>query len=120
MLEVAFRNSNVVARKDRNRYIESVSLIHTGAGSAQVDLVLVGSVSEPAGARDRVHHRQSKTVRILAALLDLAENVVRAILCYLDVHARIAHDSLRKCGCDRSFELRRRRACGLDVACKRD
>src|SRR5437879_869749 len=104
MLEEAFRNSNVVARKDRNRCIESVGLFNVGAGSSQVDLVLVGSVSESAGARDRVHHRQSKTVRILAALLDLAENVVWAILCYLDVHARIAHDSLCKCGCDQSFE----------------
>src|SRR6266404_2395615 len=56
------------------------------------------------------------TIRIFAALLHFAKDVIRAILCDLDVHARITHDSLCKCGCDRFFELLRCRARSLYMA----
>ena len=58
-LEVAFRNSNIVARKDRNGCIERVCLFGTAAGSSQKNFVLVGAIRESTGTRDRVHHRET-------------------------------------------------------------
>src|ERR1700737_1652303 len=55
-LEVALRNADVVAGKNRNGGIESMGFFHAGTRSAQIDLVLVGAVGKPAGARDGIHH----------------------------------------------------------------
>src|SRR5215207_1262655 len=77
-LEVAFRNPNVVARINRNRSIERQDLFCTGACAAQIDLVLVGAIRESAGACDRVQDRQPIAIRVFAALLEFAENVIRA------------------------------------------
>src|SRR5258708_40125701 len=56
ILEVALRNADVVAGKNRNGCIESMDFFNAGTRSAQIDLVLVGAVGKPAGARDGIHH----------------------------------------------------------------
>src|SRR5215208_3872580 len=56
------------------------------------------------------------TIRVFAALLDFAKDVIWTILRDLYVHARITHDSLCKRGCDRFFELPRGGTRGLDMA----
>src|SRR6202022_4980069 len=71
-LEVALRNADVVAGKNRNGCIESMDFFHAGTRSAQIDLVLVGAVGKPAGARDGIHHVKPEAERICATLFDLS------------------------------------------------
>src|ERR1700687_965347 len=86
-LEVALRNTDIVAGKNQNGCVEGIDLFDAGARSAQYALVLVGAIVEPPGARDSIH--------IFATPPDLAENIIGSVQGDLDVHARIAHDSFR-------------------------
>src|ERR1700687_543860 len=92
-LEVALRNTDIVAGKNQNGCVEGIDLFDAGARSAQIDLVLVGALGESAGARASIHDGEAKTIRIFATPPDLAENIIGSVQGDLDVHARIAHDS---------------------------
>src|SRR6185437_12644327 len=106
--EDAFRHTNIVARKNRDRLVDRNDLLNRTAGMTKINLLFVGAIRQSTSGGDGVWHSQTDMILIFARLLDLAHDIKGRVSRHFNTDMWLSGDFAFHMRRDRLLKLSRR------------